>query len=198
MPRTVLEYACSNPSCGKPFLRPKRQQSKAHHAPYCCRKCFITHDRDPAVRFWKFVDKRANGCWLWTGSSLAGYGRFSYYLRNEVGLVIGKVTKPAHAFAYELKHGPVQPGLQMLHSCDTPLCVNPSHLSPGTPQDNMKDRNQKGRQARGSRNAKAKLRESDIPLIRSSSDDALELAARYGVSRRTIYAIRGGDVWEHV
>ncbi len=31
------------------------------------------------------------------------------------------------------------------HKCDEPRCINPHHLLPGTPTDNMKDRRDRGR-----------------------------------------------------
>jgi hypothetical protein len=31
------------------------------------------------------------------------------------------------------------------HSCDNRICINPDHLLPGTPIDNVKDRNQRAR-----------------------------------------------------
>lgn len=36
-----------------------------------------------------------------------------------------------------------------MHSCDNPLCINPSHLQWGTHSDNVADKVSKGRQARG-------------------------------------------------
>lgn len=70
-------------------------------------------------RFWSRVDRRDNGCWLWTGSApRPGYGRF--------WVDGGKVY--AHRFAYELLVGPIPEGTEIDHLCRTPLCVNPDHL----------------------------------------------------------------------
>lgn len=89
----------------------------------------------PELRFWKFVDASGPGeCWLWTGSKFdSGYGRFT--------LTPGPPKKyaRAHRWAWEQVHGPVPDGLILRHACDTPECVNPGHLSLGTPQDNMDD-----------------------------------------------------------
>lgn len=32
-----------------------------------------------------------------------------------------------------------------MHTCDTPMCVNPDHLRIGTQKENMDDRDKKGR-----------------------------------------------------
>lgn len=87
-------------------------------------------------RFWAKVEKTP-GCWLWTGrTSPEGYGRFSLGKRGD-GL--------AHRIAFELVHGPLLPGIKVLHSCDTPPCVRDDHLFAGTQKDNVLDAVQKGR-----------------------------------------------------
>jgi HNH endonuclease len=63
----------------------------------------------------------------------------------------------AHRLAWEFRHGPIRPGLSVLHTCDHPPCCNPAHLVLGTHADNMADNMAdmwaKGRAARGDRNA---------------------------------------------
>lgn len=72
----------------------------------------------------------ANGCILWRGSvNRWGYGYMS---------VQGKLAA-VHRLAYMLAFGPVPPGLSVLHSCDTPACINPAHLREGTDADNHRD-----------------------------------------------------------
>jgi hypothetical protein len=79
----------------------------------------------------------ASGCWLWTGARFkTGYGG----LRADNGR-----TVRAHRFSYELRRGPIPPGLDVMHACDVRLCVNPAHLSIGTRLDNMRDAVAKGR-----------------------------------------------------
>lgn len=90
-----------------------------------------------AYRFWKRVALTADPtrCWIWQGSKFRwGYGVFSWKDKNQV----------AHRVAWELMHGQ-EPKLFLLHSCDTPACVNPSHLREGTHNDNMQDAISRGR-----------------------------------------------------
>ncbi len=137
----------------------------------------------------------ATSCWLWTGSRLPkGYGRF--YPRWKVGLY-------AHRFSWECASGALVPvGLEILHSCDNPPCVRPDHLSPGTHAANVAEMHARGRAAcaplRGERHPHAKLTEEAVRSIRSSSDGPAALAARHGVSRELVKAVRARRIWRHV
>jgi hypothetical protein len=95
-----------------------------------------------AARFWAKVDKspHPNGCWIWTAKlPRHGYGTFGLH---------GK-SKLAHRVCYRNTRGPIPPGLDVLHSCDNPPCVNPAHLWLGTNADNVRDKMTKGRHFSG-------------------------------------------------
>ena len=92
-------------------------------------------------RFWpKVADVEfPEQCWIWQASKLPfGYGL----------LVVGERRIPAHKIAWQEMHGPVPDGLCVLHQCDNPPCVNPSHMFLGTKAENNHDMKAKGR-ARG-------------------------------------------------
>jgi hypothetical protein len=87
--------------------------------------------RDQAEeRFWQkvVIPEDRLGCWMWTGASLRGYGRFRY---------VDQVVS-SHRLSYELCLGPIPPGLHLDHLCRTPLCVNPLHLDPVTNAENTR------------------------------------------------------------
>lgn len=93
----------------------------------------------------KFVEDEISGCWNWTAyKDRYGYGRFG----------VNRNPQLAHRVAFMLYIGEITDSLCICHHCDNPGCVNPSHLFLGTIQDNMDDRNKKGR-TRGGLNAKS-------------------------------------------
>ncbi len=100
-----------------------------------------SRDAAPEVRFWRFVAPmtEGSGCWEWTGSLTEGYGSFDH--------------RKAHRVSWEMHNGPIPQGAGahgtcVLHKCDNPSCVNPTHLFLGTNRDNAIDRERKGRGAK--------------------------------------------------
>lgn len=86
-------------------------------------------------RFWAKVNK-TNNCWLWKSTSKKRYGEFKLNYKME----------KAHRVSWAIKYKNIPNNLFVLHKCDIPKCVNPSHLFLGTQQDNIKDMIKKGRQ----------------------------------------------------
>lgn len=81
-----------------------------------------------AAKFMERVDVQENGCWLWTGSTLAdGYGQ----IRHE-----GDTR--AHRVAHVLFIGPIPEGLVVDHLCGVKLCVRPDHLEAVTQAENVR------------------------------------------------------------
>lgn len=77
-------------------------------------------------------------CWIWQGKILEpgmGYGLVSQHAKWTL----------AHRFSYKTFVGEIPDGMQVLHHCDTPACINPEHLYLGTQKDNIQDMIHKGR-----------------------------------------------------
>lgn len=91
-------------------------------------------------RFWnKVLKKGHDDCWEWTGSrNWDGYGQIN---------VDGK-TRRAHRLSWVMSNRKKIPkNMVIMHTCDNPPCVNPSHLVIGTQAENMADREKKNRGA---------------------------------------------------
>ena len=128
-----------------------------------------------------------SGCWLWAiGMTSGKYGAF-----NQGRGVVFK----AHRYAYECVHGLIPPGLHILHSCDTPLCVNPDHLRAGTQSDNSADMKARGRSLSGARNPSAKLNPETVAMIRIYPAGYDRTAEHFGISRSVVRDIRKGRSW---
>jgi len=77
------------------------------------------------VAFWTKV-KKTEYCWEWIGAKdSCGYGSFH-----------GK--ERAHRISFKMFFGDIPNGVEVMHSCNNPSCVNPAHLSLGTHTDNMR------------------------------------------------------------
>ena len=167
------------------------------------RQAKCTQRGDPIKLFWSKVDKSAGpeGCWSWMGTiGPKGYG----WTRWE-----RKRSRRVHRISWSLAFGPIPQNLHVCHHCDNPPCVNPKHLFTGTPKDNARDRDSKGRQAKGeSRNAPrgedhpgSRLTKRDVLEIRKLAADGIlrkEIATKFKVSLSTVYQIINRKMWKHI
>jgi hypothetical protein len=148
-------------------------------------------------RFFKYIDKDSkHGCWNWIGNKRGKYGGFSIGPR-ENGTIL------AHRFSWAMHNNKEIPkGMVVMHLCDNPLCVNPSHLSVGTYMENTHDMLKKGRHTYiahvGEKNGKSVLNEKIVREIRQSNMNHAELGRFYGVATSTIRGVRSGRTWVHV
>ncbi|MES2030874.1 MAG: HNH endonuclease signature motif containing protein [Pseudomonadota bacterium] len=80
----------------------------------------------------KIYPEPNTGCWLCVSSNnQRGYARLS---------IDGQLVT-AHRFSYEMSVGPIPNGLELDHLCRQTCCVNPAHLEPVTPFENMRRAN---------------------------------------------------------
>ena len=136
-----------------------------------------------ATRFFQKIELTQT-CWWWRGSrNAAGYGKMSV-----AGFRVP--TESTHRVAWYLTHGPIPEGMQVLHACDQPSCVNPRHLFLGTNKDNRQDSMNKGRIPSGTRCVHAKLTKESVDAVRTLTMTQRQLAQRFGVSQATISLVR--------
>lgn len=138
-------------------------------------------------RFWHQVRKgEGDACWEWDGLNNRGYG----LIRSNGQRFY------AHRFSWIQAHGPIPDGLFVLHRCDNPPCVRPSHLFLGTKKDNARDMILKGRGP-----AAAKLSDDQVRELRALATWGMKywlLGKRYGLSTRNIARIVRGETYSHV
>lgn len=164
------------------------------------RKSFTKKDR---ARIFNALESKTipepnTGCIIWLGACKEkGYGHLYAGGGSSRGRFIG-----AHRAAYILAYGDIPDNTVVMHKCDTPACVNPSHLNLGTQLHNIQDCIAKGRARRGvfrgEDNWRTHLTLAQVNEIRNAPRPygyRIILAKRFGVSPSTISKIVGGDSW---
>lgn len=135
------------------------------------------------------------GCWLWRGPVSNDYGSY----KADTG-----TTHKAHRVSYELHVRPIPNGKLIRHTCDTPLCVQPAHLIPGSDADNNRDMMERGRnrQPKGTAQHDAKLTDDSVREIRTAYATGTvtqqALADQYGVDQTLISGVVRRKLWKHV
>lgn len=147
----------------------------------------------PAIisRFWAKVKRTGpDDCWPWqAGKFDNGYGAFSYSHR--------KLLR-AHRVAYVVSGGSLIGEERVLHRCDNKPRCNSRHLFKGSDLDNIRDRDQKGRQAKGVTAGLTKLTEKQVKYIRKDPRPQRDIADDYEVCKSTIGYIKRRETWKHL
>lgn len=118
-----------------------------------------------------------------------GYGKTSRG-RNTNVLIHRAVYCDAHGLPLSAIDG-----LVIRHTCDNPRCINPLHLVKGTHQDNVRDRVERGRTARGEGHGNCTIPDTTVAALRalyvprSREFGMRALATKFGLSRDTVASI---------
>jgi hypothetical protein len=191
---------CENKYHGKGFCEKHYQKNKKYGEPLAGKansqnkagtKEYISENSEIDI----------NDCWVWKRSkNHKGYG-----MSGLKGKLIG-----AHRLSYLAFVGEIPNNLHVLHNCDNPSCVNPKHLFLGTNQDNVNDKVNKNRQAKGEDAGNSKLVQEEVDEIRTLWSAELaerakgkgiqltqkELGERFRVSQVEINHIVNNKVWK--
>jgi hypothetical protein len=183
--------------CGGLFYRDNRcTYAYWSRARFCSSPCAgkfnsaVADRRRPsfADRFFRQVSK-SDGCWHWTGLvDKDGYGLMPYKRK----------MWRANVASLAIDGRPTSPGQYACHTCDNPPCVNPAHLYPGTPTQNMDDARRRGRICAGENRPQSKLTAGQVQIIRQSTLTVVALGKAFGVSHSNISMIRSRRTWKHV
>lgn len=147
-------------------------------------------------RFWESVSARSansdSGCVLWMGGKdRKGYPVARWKIKHWYvhRLVLMRKLRQA-----------IPPHILACHSCDTPGCINPDHLWPGSISDNNKDAAEKKRSrgAQGLNNGQSTLTREQVLAIRTSDMTDRAMANFYGVAINTIWKARTGRSYQNI
>lgn len=184
-------------------LAPSRRNHRVYWKCRC--KCgnilIVNHDRlrhrtiqrctcQPKEVTWQVTP---TGCWECT-SHRTQAGGYSIIVRDGKPIYL-------HRWMYLKYKGEIPEGLNVLHKCDNPKCINPDHLFLGTKPDIACTTTTKNRDNKASddRVVATELTESQIREILNTRNVTFdELATKYNVTRPIIWAIKTGRRWKHL
>lgn len=126
-----------------------------------------------------YIIDSVTGCWVWQRyRTRDGYGTLT---------VAGRKVR-AHRYFYEQKYGPIPEGKHLDHLCRNRACVNPDHLEPVTPDENL-------RRGARTRLSLAMAEEIRVLATQPNGPSQREIARRYGVHHDTVYRVVSGQRW---
>ncbi|QGZ66317.1 HNH endonuclease signature motif containing protein [Paraburkholderia acidisoli] len=138
--------------------------------------------------------RKVGDCLEFTGYICkAGYGLVWHNGKNRL----------AHRVSFDLHHGTITDGRDVMHSCDNRKCLNPKHLNLGTRLENMQDMIAKRRDKHpcGLHSGMSKITPEIAIEIRrrytpySRTDSSCALGREFGISQAAVWAIITGKTW---
>jgi hypothetical protein len=143
---------------------------------------------DPVERLKNsYIVDPITGCWKYINISSNGYGKIYVYGKN----------MKAHRFSYETFIGPLDPTLEICHSCNCKSCINPDHLRQDTRSSNSIDKSY------AFAHADQKLTPEQVIEIKKELQNPYwgintALANKYKVHHTVISRIKLGLRWSHL
>lgn len=181
---------CMENSYSKGMCHPHYDKNRRYGSPLSGWSWKLNKSDEEA--FWARVSKsHPNGCWIYEAGTIDyDYGHVR----------VGEKQWKAHHYSWFLAHG-YKSNMILRHSCDTPRCVNPNHLSEGTVADNVQDAVDRGRHVHGIKHGMAKLDENKVRQIRELLKAGMkqaDIGEIFGVRQSTIGDINTRHIWKHV
>lgn len=169
-----------------------------------------------------YINSNTDDCILYKHLNSDGYGHIQFYINGVHSHAL------AHRIVYQIVNKCILTSDDIvIHSCDNPSCCNPKHLFIGTHNDNVQDKVNKDRQAKGINNGRyttgyyskynpvkkpepkfenlfgRSLSKEDIIAIKIAIRDKgdkqlLEVANELGIKYQTIRDINCGKTYRNV
>ena len=143
-------------------------------------------------------------CWNWTGpKTAAGY---AYMVDPRQPIIRESMPRiQVHRLICAVVYRAMLPEEHARHLCHNPGCVNPEHLAPGSPSENVTDSISAGRwhYPQGVKNGRAKMADEDIMLLRqqfrrNTPGESESWAIKLGVSASTVRQAVSRRTWRHL
>jgi DNA-binding CsgD family transcriptional regulator len=125
------------------------------------------------------------GCREWSlARTEEGYGKFAH----------GGAWLLAHRVSWACANEQDPGTLLVLHDCDNPPCIDPSHLFLGDHHDNSIDAARKGKHSRA---VLTHARVEEARILRSAGLSYRAIAEKLDVNPVTVWNIIKGNTWNH-
>lgn len=138
------------------------------------------------------TERQPDGCLIFTGAT-DGHGY--------ANVRVGKRVMNGHRLAWIHRHGQPPAGLEVMHTCDRPPCLEDEHHRLGTHLENLLDCVAKGRARRnprrGADSPTARLTAAQVAEIRALKGTMGQraIARRFSISQAHVGRIHRGESW---